>query len=81
MVMRRNPPYRYLINKNIGHFEVHDLDNEKTGYLECQIDEIISAGHAMLLINIENEEQLLNWLKQNPEYDGCYYCLSKFHRK
>ena len=25
--------------------EVHDLDNEKTGANECQINEIIIAGH------------------------------------
>jgi len=34
---------RYLGNTN--KMEVHDLDNEQTGRHECQIDEIIDAGH------------------------------------
>ena len=34
---------RYLGNTNKQ--EVHDLDNEKTGTNQCQIDEIIRAGN------------------------------------
>lgn len=34
---------RYLGNMN--NMEVHDLDNEKTGANQCQIDEIINAGN------------------------------------
>ena len=33
---------RYLANTSPSKKEVHDLDNEKTN---CQIDEIIKAGH------------------------------------
>jgi len=33
---------RYLANTSPSKLEVHDLDNEKTN---CQIDEIIRAGH------------------------------------
>lgn len=44
MARRPGPP---LFNKrycgNTNKKEVHDLDNEKT---QCQIDEIIAAGHA-----------------------------------
>lgn len=36
---------RFVGNKNKK--EVHDLDNEKTGPNQCQIDEIIKAGHAV----------------------------------
>lgn len=30
---------------NVNKMEVHDLDNEKTGANQCQIDEIIRAGN------------------------------------
>jgi hypothetical protein len=30
---------------NLNKMEVHDLDNEKTGHNQCQIDEIIRAGN------------------------------------
>ena len=36
---------RYCANKSPSKKEVHDLDNEKTGANECQIDEIIKAGN------------------------------------
>jgi hypothetical protein len=36
---------RYLANRSASKREVHDLDNEKTGKNECQIDEIINAGN------------------------------------
>lgn len=79
--MRRNPLYKYLINTNPGHLEVHDLDNEHTGFLACQIDEIIRAGHALYLNGVNNEQDLIAWLNQNPHYDGCNYCLPQYHRK
>ena len=44
---RQGPPTygkRYVGNTNKK--EVHDLDNEQTGANECQINEIIAAGHA-----------------------------------
>ncbi len=34
---------RFLGNTNTN--QVHDLDNEQTGSNECQINEIIAAGH------------------------------------
>ena len=36
---------KYLANANPSKREVHDLDNEKTGANQCQIDEIIRAGN------------------------------------
>ncbi len=42
MAQRRTVWPQYLGNTN--SMEVHDLDNEKS---QCQIDEIIEAGHAV----------------------------------
>ena len=46
--MRRygSPIYGKRFVGNTDKKEVHDLDNEKTGANQCQIDEIIRAGHA-----------------------------------
>jgi hypothetical protein len=81
--MRRGPSFqwRYLLNTDSDHLEVHDLDNEQTGPSECQINEIIAAGNAKYLIGVNNEQQLVQWLSQNPSYDGCLYCLPHLHRK
>ena len=78
MKKRTNILWRYLANINPGHFEIHDLENEQS---ECQIDEIIAAGHDRPLIGINHEYELANWLQQHPDYDGCKHCLLKFHRK
>ena len=53
---------RYLGNAN--KMEVHDLDSEKT---QCQIDEIIKAGH----------ERPFGTLAEARArgYDNCAYCL------
>lgn len=81
--MRRGPQteWRYLLNVDPDHLEVHDLDNEQTGYNECQIDEIIKAKNAKYLKIPANEGSLLSWLNQNTQYDGCRYCLPRYHRK
>jgi hypothetical protein len=56
---------RYL--GNTKKTEVHDLDNEKTGANQCQIDEIIKAGH----------DKPFNLLQaaHGAGYDNCQYCL------
>lgn len=56
---------QYLGNTN--KTEVHDLDNEKTGSNECQIDEIIKAKH----------DKPFKTLKEAKDagYDNCAYCL------
>jgi hypothetical protein len=53
---------RYLGNTNKE--EVHDLDQETKN---CQIDEIIAAGH----------DEPFNSLSEAHEagYDNCHYCL------
>jgi hypothetical protein len=78
--MRRPPQtqWKYLLNTNPTHLEVHDLDNETA---ECQIAKIIAAGHAVYLIGVNNEAQLAQWLRQNPSWDGCGYCLPQYNWK
>jgi len=63
---------------NTGHLEVHDLDHEQ---MECQVNEVIRAGNAKYLQIPNDEQSLVRWLRQNPDYDGCKHCLAKFHRK
>jgi len=81
--MRRAPQiqWRYLRNANSTHLEVHDLDNEHTGINECQINEIITAGHAYYVEIANNPTALQIWFFANPSYDGCRYCLPAFDRK
>lgn len=81
--MRREPQtqWRYLRNASPDHLEVHDLDNEKTGANQCQINEIIRAKNAYYVKINGDETSLLAWLRQNPSYDGCKYCLQHLHRK
>jgi hypothetical protein len=55
---------RYLANANPSKREVHDLDNEKTN---CQIDEIIRAGHDRPY----NSREAAN----RDGYDNCAYCI------
>jgi hypothetical protein len=76
-IMRRDPRYRFLVNDNPYRLEVHDLDNEKTGPQECQINEI-SNYHYLISATLQG---LVSWLNENPSYDGCYYCLPQYHRK
>lgn len=68
---------RFIANTDSRHYEVHDLDNEKMG---CQIDELMRGGNYKYLPG-NTETDLVNWFKNNPQYDGCYWCLPKYHRK
>ena len=63
-----SPTYgrRFVGNRNPGHEEVHDLDNEKT---QCQIDEIIRAKHAVAF----RPDTLAQARSQG--YDNCAYCI------
>jgi len=54
---------------NTNKKEVHDLDNEKTGFNECQIDEIIKAGHARTF----SPDTLGQAHKE--DYDNCKWCI------
>lgn len=62
MVRRNNK--KYLGNNN--KMEVHDLDNEK---VNCQINEIIRARHAVVFSPDTLDEA------HRRGYDNCYYCI------
>jgi len=67
MARRYGPPLngaRYCANRNPSKMEVHDLDNERT---QCQIDEIIRAGHAVPFDNLQ--------AAHNRGFDNCAYCI------
>ena len=72
---RQGPPThgkRFLGNKNKE--EVHDLDNEKIGANQCQIDEIIRAGNAITF----TPDTLSEAHKQG--YDNCAHCIGRSKR-
>jgi hypothetical protein len=56
---------RYL--GNTSKKQVHDLDNEKTGANECQIDEIIRAGNDTPFNSLA--------AAHGAGYGDCDYCL------
>ncbi len=60
---------RYLANTNPSKSEVHDLDAEK---VQCQIDEIIKAGHDKPYHSLETAHR--------DGYDDCAYCLPNSQR-
>lgn len=75
MARRPGPPtYRKRFVGNKNKKEVHDLDNEKTGPNECQIDEIIRAGNAVTF----NPDTLSQAHSQG--YDNCAYCIGSSRR-
>ena len=56
---------------NKHKMEVHDLDNEKTGLNQCQIDEIIRAGHAVIF------EPDTHSQARREGYDNCKHCIGE----
>lgn len=60
---------RYLANTSPSKREVHDLDAETT---QCQIDEIIRAGHDKPYHSLE--------AARRDGYDDCAYCLPNSKR-
>ena len=72
MVRRYDSPLygnKYCGNTNTT--EVHDLDNEQTN---CQIDEIIRAGHAKVF-HFDTLTQA-----HSEGYDNCAYCIGGSRR-
>ncbi len=59
---------RYLANTSSSKREVHDLDNEKTGTNQCQIDEIIKAGNDKPYTSLDTAKR--------EGYDNCRWCLA-----
>jgi len=67
---RQGPPtYGKRFVGNTDKKEVHDLDNEKTGPNECQINEIIRAGHARTFTPDTLEQA------HRETYDNCAHCI------
>ena len=68
------PTYGKRYVGNTDKKEVHDLDNEKTGANECQIDEIIAADHARIF-SPDTLEQA-----HSEGYDNGYHCIGRSKR-
>jgi len=64
-----SPTYGKRFVGNTNKKEVHDLDNEKTGANECQIDEIINAGNAITF----NPDTIAQAHSQG--YDNCAHYI------
>ena len=62
---------KYLGNSSPSKMEVHDLHNEKPN---CQIDEIIQAGHAVVFAPDTSEQA------RSEGYDNCHYCIGGSER-
>lgn len=60
------PDEQFLGNSDSEHMEVHDLQNENTN---CQIDEIINAGNAVVF-----SPDTLDQAKSEG-YDNCSWCI------
>lgn len=65
------PTYGNRYVGNVNKMEVHDLDNEKTKPNQCQIDEIIAAGHAVIF-----EPDSLDQAHREG-YDNCHHCIGR----
>lgn len=76
IMAQRSITKRFLVNRDPGHLEVHDLQDERKG---CQIDEIQDYFY----LDYNSNEYLEQWLSTNRKYgyDGCKYCLEKYHWK
>ena len=59
-----SPLYGAKYCGNNSEMEVHDLDSEQ---VQCQIDEIIRAGHAVPFNSLDDAHK--------AGYDNCHYCL------
>lgn len=60
---------KYLANAHPSKMEVHDLDRETA---QCQIDEIIRAGHDRPYTSLSSAHA--------AGFDNCAYCLGGSHR-
>ena len=70
MARRQGPPlYGRRYCGNTSTLEVHDLDNEQP---QCQIDEIIQAGHAKPFDSLSDAH--------SAGYDNGHWCLGGFRR-
>ena len=72
MRRERYPTYGNRFVGNTDKNEVHDLDNEQTKSNECQIDEIIKAGHSRIFYPDSLEQAHLEG------FDNCAHCIGGF---
>jgi hypothetical protein len=74
--MRRegHPTHGNRFIGNINNMEVHDLDNEQTAPNECQINEIIRAGHVVIFYPDSLEQA------RREGFDNCAYCIGESKR-
>ena len=68
------PLYGKRFCGNTNKMEVYDLDNEDTSPFECQINEIIAAGHARTFTPDALEQA------HKEGYDNCVYCIGGSRR-
>lgn len=68
------PTYGRRFIGNTNNKEVHDLDNEKIDKNQCQIDEIIQAGHTTTFTPDTLTQAHLEG------YDNCAYCIGSSTR-
>lgn len=68
-VYSRPADKRFLGNSDRRHMEVRDLRNEDTRPNACQINEIISAGNAVVFAPDTLQQA------HNEGYDNCAYCI------
>ena len=68
------PTYSKRFVGNMNNKEVHDLENERTGANQCQIDEIIQSGHAVTFTPDTLEQA------HSQGYDNCAYCIGSSNR-
>jgi len=75
--MTRRPGYPTYGKRFVGNTnktEVHDLDKEKMGANECQINEIIQAGHAVTF-DPDTLDQA-----HNDGFGNCAFCIGGSRR-
>jgi len=68
-VYTRPTDKRFLGNSYPSRMEVHDLENEDASPTACQIDEIITARHAVVF-DPDTLQQAYS-----ERYDNCAYCI------
>ncbi len=70
-VIGRPKDKRYLGNDSPSMMEVHELYYETAN---CQIDEIIDEGHAVVFVPDTHEQA------RKEGYDNCAFCIGRSER-
>jgi len=64
---------QFVVNSNTK--EIHNLRNEN---INCHLDEI---DEKHIIKQFSSFAEVEKFLKENSEYDGCKYCMVKYHTK